>query len=121
MRVDAFTSGGIDPHYLGVVSWAWRPGGGGPANPDDQSLVLIEVTSEEEWNWLVETGASFGLPEDRLGVPFMVIGDDVLMGSQQIPEFLKQDIAVCPLLAEPQYAGRLAGLQVIIIDAPAIG
>jgi uncharacterized membrane protein len=87
-------------------------------------IVLIEVTSEKEWNWLVETGASFGLPEDRLGVPFMVIGDDVLMGSEQIPKFL-------PLLIEqhlaaggidyPQVAGLAEALPpAAIADDPAV-
>lgn len=33
----------------------------------------------------------------------------------------QRKLADCPLLAEPQYADRLAGLQAIIIDAPAIG
>lgn len=80
-------------------------------------IVLVEVTSEKEWNWLVETGASFGLPADRLGVPFMVIGSDVLMGSQQIPEFL-------PLLIEQHLAAggldypQVAGLAEVLPPPP---
>jgi uncharacterized membrane protein len=47
-------------------------------------ILLIEVVSQREWDWLAETGAACGIPEERLGVPFLVIGDRALMGSQQI-------------------------------------
>lgn len=52
---------------------------------DQLQLLLIEVKSEQEWNWLVQTGTSFGIPQDYLGVPFLVIGNRVLIGSGQIP------------------------------------
>lgn len=48
-------------------------------------VLLIEVKSEQEWNRLVQTGTSFGIPQDYLGVPFLVIGDRALIGSDQIP------------------------------------
>ncbi len=48
-------------------------------------ILMIEVVSQREWNWLVEIGASFGIPEEGLGVPFLIIGDRVLLGSLQIP------------------------------------
>jgi len=52
---------------------------------DQLEILLIEVTSEREWNWLVQVGESFGIPEESLGVPFLVIGDRALLGSLQIP------------------------------------
>lgn len=52
---------------------------------DQLQLLLIEVKSEQEWNWLVQTGTSFGMSQDHLGVPFLVIGNRVLIGSDQIP------------------------------------
>jgi uncharacterized membrane protein/thiol-disulfide isomerase/thioredoxin len=52
---------------------------------DQLEILMIEVVSQREWDWLVETGAAFGIPEERLGVPFLVIGDRALLGSQQIP------------------------------------
>lgn len=52
---------------------------------DQLQLLLIEVKSEQEWNRLVQTGTSFGIPPDYLGVPFLVIGDRALIGSDQIP------------------------------------
>lgn len=52
---------------------------------DQLEILLIEVVGEREWNWLVQVGGSFGIPQERLGVPFLVIGDRALLGSQQIP------------------------------------
>ncbi|MBI4772253.1 MAG: hypothetical protein HY784_17985 [Chloroflexi bacterium] len=33
----------------------------------------------------------------------------------------QKQLADCPPLAEPQYAGKLAALEEIVIEAPAIG
>ena len=51
-------------------------------------VLLVEVISMEDVNRLYEVAASYGIPRDRVGVPFLVIGDRVLIGSRQIPEEL---------------------------------
>lgn len=48
-------------------------------------LALIEVTGQETWNQLVQAGTALGIPVDRLGVPFLIIGNQALIGSGQIP------------------------------------
>jgi uncharacterized membrane protein len=64
---------------------------------DQLEILLIEVAGEREWNWLVQVGASFGIPQEQLGVPFLVIGDRALMGSAQIqaelPGLIEQHLA----------------------------
>ena len=52
---------------------------------DQLQILLIEVKSEQEWNWLVQTGTALGVPQEYLGVPFLIIGQRALMGSEQIP------------------------------------
>ena len=51
-------------------------------------VLLVEVISMEDVNRLYEVAASYGISRDRVGVPFLVIGDRVLIGSRQIPEEL---------------------------------
>ena len=52
---------------------------------DQLQISLIEVKSEETWNQLTQVGTALGISPDRLGVPFLVIGDKALIGSGQIP------------------------------------
>lgn len=52
---------------------------------DQLQITLIEVKSEREWNWLVQTGMALGVPQEYLGVPLLIIGQRALMGSEQIP------------------------------------
>lgn len=52
---------------------------------DQLQVHLIEVNSEEIWNQMVQVATALGFPSDRLGVPFLVIGDKALIGSGQIP------------------------------------
>jgi uncharacterized membrane protein len=49
---------------------------------------LIQVSSVEDVDKLVEVAASYGLPKEQAVVPFLVIGEHVLIGSRQIPEQL---------------------------------
>jgi uncharacterized membrane protein len=53
-----------------------------------QTLVLVKVdVSTPAGGELYQTMvARYNLPDDRLGVPALVIGDQVLVGSQEIPE-----------------------------------
>jgi uncharacterized membrane protein len=48
-------------------------------------LLLVEIKSEQDWERLVQVGAAYNIPQDRLGVPFMIVGGAVLIGSAQIP------------------------------------
>jgi uncharacterized membrane protein/thiol-disulfide isomerase/thioredoxin len=51
-------------------------------------ILMIEVVSTEDVNRLYEVAASYDIPRERVGVPFLIIGDHVLIGSRQIPEEL---------------------------------
>jgi uncharacterized membrane protein/thiol-disulfide isomerase/thioredoxin len=53
-------------------------------------LQLIEVVTTEDIDHLYEVGASFGLAKEQVGVPFLIIGDRALVGSDQIPAELPQ-------------------------------
>jgi len=48
-------------------------------------ILLVELTDEASVNLLYQTAQSYGLAKEDVGVPFMIIGDRVLVGSQQIP------------------------------------
>jgi uncharacterized membrane protein len=48
-------------------------------------VLLVEVGGMDDVNRLYEVAASYGIPRERVGVPFLIIGDQALVGSQQIP------------------------------------
>lgn len=49
-------------------------------------IFLIEVESANDVDALVQLAAfSYGISSDRVGVPFLIIGEHVLIGSGQIP------------------------------------
>ncbi|MBK8989975.1 MAG: vitamin K epoxide reductase family protein [Chloroflexi bacterium] len=52
---------------------------------DQWQLELIELTNAEEFDHLFDLGAALGAPREAIGVPFLLIGDAVLIGSAQIP------------------------------------
>ncbi|MFN3308250.1 MAG: vitamin K epoxide reductase family protein [Anaerolineales bacterium] len=51
-------------------------------------IWMIEVSTMEDINRLYEIGENYGLKPEQIGVPFMIIGDQVLIGSRQIPNEL---------------------------------
>ena len=51
-------------------------------------IHLIELISIAEVNLLYETADTYQILKDQVGVPFLVIGDSVLVGSVEIPEKL---------------------------------
>jgi uncharacterized membrane protein/glutaredoxin len=57
---------------------------------EEFDLQLIEVVTTEDIDRLYEVGASFGLVKEQVGVPFLIIGDRALVGSNQIPAELPQ-------------------------------
>ncbi|MCS6907850.1 MAG: vitamin K epoxide reductase family protein [Anaerolineales bacterium] len=48
-------------------------------------IRMIEISSIEDVNRLYEIGEGYGLKPEQIGVPFLIIGEHVLIGSQQIP------------------------------------
>ncbi|MEZ0395802.1 MAG: vitamin K epoxide reductase family protein [Anaerolineales bacterium] len=55
---------------------------------DQLEILLVEIYGIEDVNRLYEVADFYGIPRQRVGVPFLVIGDQVLIGSRQIPEEL---------------------------------
>lgn len=55
---------------------------------DQWHLELIELRSAEDFDHLYNLGAAIGVPRENIGVPFLLIGDAVLIGSAQIPSEL---------------------------------
>ncbi len=51
-------------------------------------LRLIEVVSVDDIQALYEVGAAYGLDKEAVGVPMLILGDDVLVGSDQVREQL---------------------------------
>jgi len=47
-------------------------------------LFMIEVKGQEDVNLLYQVAASYGVPKEGTGVPFIIIGDQVLVGSDQV-------------------------------------
>jgi uncharacterized membrane protein len=74
--------------------------------PGQLDIVGIDVTHPVGGNLYQAAIAKFNIPTDRLGVPTLIVGQDVLVGSYEIPEKL-------PALVQ-------AGLAAGGIDWPAI-
>lgn len=55
---------------------------------DQLDIQLIEVDSQEKADVFYAAGAVVGLTPETIGVPLLVVGDNVLTGSVQIPEEL---------------------------------
>lgn len=52
---------------------------------DQLEITLVEVSTGEDIEGLFEAAAAYGIPRDKVGVPLLIIGDRVLVGSGQIP------------------------------------
>lgn len=48
-------------------------------------ILLVEIVSREDADRLTAVAAELGLPAGGIGVPFMLVGDHVLIGADQIP------------------------------------
>jgi uncharacterized membrane protein/thiol-disulfide isomerase/thioredoxin len=51
-------------------------------------LFMIEVATTQDVEVLYQVAASYNIPKEQTGVPFLIIGNHVLIGSQQIPNEL---------------------------------
>jgi len=47
-------------------------------------LFMIEVNSQEDVDLLYQVAESYGIPKEGTGVPFLIVGDQVLIGSDQV-------------------------------------
>lgn len=52
------------------------------------NITKIEVTTMEDFDRLYQVAALYNIPKENVGVPFLVIGEHVLIGSRQIPQEL---------------------------------
>ena len=48
-------------------------------------ILMVEIVTEEDLQRLYQTAALFGMDKGEVGVPFLIMGDEVLVGSEQIP------------------------------------
>ncbi len=51
-------------------------------------LFMIEVKGQEDVNLLYQVAESYGISKEGTGVPFLIIGDKVLIGSDQVRDQL---------------------------------
>ncbi len=51
-------------------------------------ILKIEVETMEDFDRLYQVAQLYNIPKEEVGVPFLVIGDRVLIGSRQIPDEL---------------------------------
>ena len=51
-------------------------------------LLTIEVVSVDDIKTLYDVGAAYGLTKEQTGVPLVIIGDQVLVGSEQVRDQL---------------------------------
>lgn len=77
-----------------------------------EALVIqkIEVVTLEDINRLFRIGAAYNLTQDQVGVPLLVIGDQVLVGKTQIP-------AELPGLIETYL--EQGGVETVVLEADA--
>lgn len=47
-------------------------------------LLMIEVVTTQDIDTLYRVAASYNIPKEQTGVPFLIIGDQVLVGSDQV-------------------------------------
>lgn len=52
---------------------------------DQLVIKRVQLVTTEDIDRLYKAGAELGIPKEQVGVPFLVIGERVLIGSQQIP------------------------------------
>jgi len=53
---------------------------------DQLELRLVEVKSTQDVDALYQVGKAYGLQKEQIGVPMVIIGNQALVGSSQIPQ-----------------------------------
>ncbi len=60
-------------------------------------LFMIEVKGQEDVNLLYQVAESYGIPKEETGVPFLIIGEQVLIGSdlvrEQLPDLIEDHLS----------------------------
>ena len=51
-------------------------------------ILLVELVTQQDVDRLYETASILGVPTNNVGVPFMLVGEQVLQGSDEIPSQL---------------------------------
>jgi hypothetical protein len=49
-------------------------------------IQLLEVATLDDTNRLYDTATALGVPEEQVGVPFLILGGETLIGSEQISQ-----------------------------------
>ncbi|HSQ37694.1 MAG TPA: vitamin K epoxide reductase family protein [Acidimicrobiia bacterium] len=81
-------------------------------------VLLVDVTTETGRAFYSASGVEIGIPQDRMGVPRLVVGDGYLVGSVEIPEQFP-GIIEGGLAADGVGWPDLPGLQEILAAIPA--
>ncbi len=61
---------------------------------NELEIRLVEVSTQEDFNLLLEVAAAYGISNQQVGVPFLIIGENALIGSGEIPAELPRLIDV---------------------------
>jgi uncharacterized membrane protein len=76
-------------------------------------IQLIELATAENVDLLYQTAAAYQLPKEQVGVPFLIIGDQVLIGSDQItaglPGLIETNLALVGV-GYPDFIGEVNGI-----------
>jgi uncharacterized membrane protein len=91
-------------------------------------IRLVEILTVEDFDRLREVAAGFGIPKERAGVPFLIIGDLVLIGPGQIQtelpvlieQYLTQGGVDWPQGLAPQPAKATLPLGTSVSAAPGV-
>lgn len=57
-------------------------------------ILMVELVTQQDVDSLYETAAIVGIPKEQVGVPFMLVADRVLLGSDQISNELPDLISL---------------------------
>jgi uncharacterized membrane protein len=55
---------------------------------DRLEIRLIEVSTREDMEYLYKVATAYGFSTDAVGVPFLIMGDEALVGSDQVAQLL---------------------------------
>lgn len=89
---------------------------------DQLDIVMVELNSQESADRFYAAGAALGVARDHMGVPMMIVGDHLMMGSAQIPDELPgliESYLASGGVDIPSLPG-LEGLAGAAVDAPLV-
>lgn len=83
-------------------------------------LRLIEVISVDDIQTLFEVGAAYGLTREEVGVPMLILGRDLLVGSDQVRERLPALIEANLLQGGADWPTNPILAELLPADSPAL-